>query len=604
MKYIGLKFSAIVVLTVVALGYVLPLKEFGINLPFDTGAYKLGLDLHGGVELDYKIDFDDLKNRGQVYSERDVTEGLKSIVEKRVNSLGTAEPTISTAKYGDESHIIVQIPTQSFDGEGLTDEQLRTKNAEYIARAKDTVGKVVRLEFKEKKTTVTDADKTERMNIAKAMLTEVSAKNAKFADVSKKFAQNNENVGYLTGSSVESAKLPLELSFSGFTSITKTGLTGILEGETEGSYSVGADGTVSKGAGEKIYVIANITKNEEVTKERTISTGASLSGATGTGANATKKESYKTREFTYEAFIISQRPSEWMPAKTTAGKVLDEKYLSRAGVSFSNGFSPQVDLVFNDEGKSIFAELTKRLVGQPIAIFVGGELITAPTVQAIIPDGHAVITGQYTPESAKKLANDINTGIVPAPIYLTSERAIDAKIGKDALHVIIVAGGIGLIAIIIFLTLYYRISGLLAGLALVIYAILLVAIFKVFGIVLTLAGIAGMILSIGLAIDANILIFERTKEELRDGHDMNKSILSGFKMSWTAIWDSHVTSLTSAAVLYIFGTSIIKGFGLALGTGIVLSLFTAISVSRIILLLVGRKLEKHPEAFIGVKIKK
>lgn len=114
MKNLGLKFSAIILASVIALGYILPLKEHGVNLPFDTGTYRLGLDLHGGVELDYKIDFEDLKARGQTYVERDVTEGLKSIIEKRVNSLGTAEPTISTAKYGDESHIIVQIPTQSF----------------------------------------------------------------------------------------------------------------------------------------------------------------------------------------------------------------------------------------------------------------------------------------------------------------------------------------------------------------------------------------------------------------------------------------------------------------------------------------------------------
>jgi protein-export membrane protein SecD len=594
MKYIGLKFSAIVVLTLLSLGFVLPLKEMGISLPIDTGAYKLGLDLHGGVELDYKIDFDDLQKRGQTYNERDVTEGLKSIVEKRVNSLGTAEPTISTAKYGDESHIIVQIPTQSFNGEGLSEEQIREKNAEYIARAKDTIGKVVRLEFKEKKTAITDADKAERLSIAQGVLADVSGKDAKFADISKKYAQNNENVLYLTGSSVEAKQLPLELSFSGFTTLSKTGLTGILEGQTEGAFALGADGKVIQEAGEKVFVVANILKSEEVTREKNIASGS----------GATKKESYKTRLFTYEAIVISQKPSEWMAAKTADGKVLDEKYLVRAGVSFNQGFSPQVDLVFNDEGKGIFAELTKRLIGKQIAIFVGGEMITAPTVQAVIPDGHAVITGQYTPESAKKLANDINTGIVPAPIYLTSERAIDAKIGKDALHVIIVAGAIGLLAIVIFLTWYYRVSGLLAGVALIVYAILLVAIFKAFGIVLTLAGIAGMILSIGLAIDANILIFERTKEALRDGSDMVKSITTGFTKSWSAIWDSHVTSLTSALVLYIFGTSIIKGFGLALLIGILLSLFTAMWVSRVLILLVGRNFEKHPKAFIGITLKK
>lgn len=385
------------------------------------------------------------------------------------------------------------------------------------------------------------------------------------------------------------------MSIDAFKKVTTTGLTEVLEGELAGFYSIGQDGNAVMSPGEKVFILANITANTSATREREVTgTGATNSGST------TKKESFQTRVLSYEALVISQKPSEWTPAKTAGGKLLDEKYLIRAGVNFSQGFSPQVDLTFNDEGKTIFAELTKRLIGKPIAIFVGGELITAPTVQAIIPDGKAVITGQYTAESAKKLASDINTGIVPAPIYLTSERAIDAKIGNDALVVIIQAGAIGLLAIMIFLTFYYRLAGLLAGVALVVYAILLVAIFKSFGIVLSLASIAGMILSIGLAIDANILIFERTKEALRSGMEINKATAIGFTKSWTAIWDSHVTSFSSAVVLYIFGTSLIKGFGLALGVGILLSLFTAMWVSRILVSYAGSKFENNTKAFIGI----
>lgn len=595
MKNLGIKFSAIILLSVVALGYILPLKEYGVNLPFDTGTYRLGLDLHGGVELDYKIDFDDLKSRSQSYNERDVTEGLKSIIEKRVNSLGTAEPTISTAKYGDESHIIVQIPTQSFEGEKLSELELREKNNEYIKKAKDTIGKVVRLEFKEEKTSVTAEDIAARSVIAKAALEEAK-KGGDFAAIAKKYSQNNENTKLVTDKEVDLENLPAELDIEAFKKITTTGLTSLLEGQLAGSLSVGEDGKPAMVAGEKVFVIANITENKEVSRER-VKTGTG--SATGSGEVA-KIETYKTRMFSYEALVISQKPSLWTPAKTTAGKILDEKYLIRAGVNFSQGFSPQVDLTFNDEGKTIFAELTKRLIGKRIAIFVGGELITDPVVQAIIPDGKAVITGQYTAETAKQLSTDINTGIVPAPIYLTSERAIDAKIGSNALVVIIKAGIIGLIAIVLFLTFYYRISGLLAGVALIVYAILLISIFKAFGIVLSLASIAGMILSIGLAIDANILIFERTKEALRVNSDLNRSTALGFAKSWTAIWDSHVTSFSSAVVLYIFGTSLIKGFGLALGIGILLSLFTAMWVSRILVSYVGSKFEHNVKAFIGL----
>ncbi len=453
----------------------------------------------------------------------------------------------------------------------------------------------MRLEFKEQKTEITEADRAERRKIADAAYIELSASGANFASIAAKYTQNSEAVAYSSGTKVETSKLPSELSFSGFTTLTSPGVTKVLEGQLPSSLSLGADRKVEQTPGEKIFIIANLIATTAVTKERP---KATASGSTATGATM---EKYTTREFTYETLTISQKASEWTAAKTADGRILDEKYLSRAGMSQGNGFTPQVDLIFNDEGKAIFGELTKRLIGKPIAIFVGGQLITAPTVQTAITDGHAVITGQYTAESAKKLANDINTGIVPAPIYLTSERSIDAKIGGDALTTIVRAGAIGLIAIVIFLALYYRLSGLLAGIALVIYAVLLVAIFKAFGIVLTLASIAGMILSVGLAIDANILIFERTKEALREGMDLGKAISSGFKKSWTAIWDSHITSVTSAVVLYIFGTSLIKGFGLALGLGILLSLFTAMWVSRILIMLVGTRFEKNTQAFIGQK---
>ncbi len=580
----------------VAFIFVFPWTHFGITLPFETPSFKLWLDLHGGVELDYKIDFDELKKRGAPYNERDVSEGLKSIVEKRVNSLGTAEPTITSASYGGESHIIVQIPTQDFRWEKLSEEQLKEKNNEYIAKAKDTIGKVVRLEFKEQKTEATEADRIARKTLAQDFQKELGADGLNFFQVAKKYATSNERIGYASGSATTET-LPQELTFSGFTNATTAFITPVTLTERAGTYGIDENQQPVKNPGEKGFVIARIMDVKKVQKERSIPT----SGSGNTLSGSPRTEKFDTKEYTYEYVFISEAPSLWMPAKTADGKVLDEKYLTRASVSFSQGFAPQIDLLFNEEGKGIFAELTKRLIGKPLAIYVGGEQLTAPTVQSIIPDGHAVITGRYTADEAKKLANDINTGIVPAPIYLTSERAIDAKIGRDALTVIFKAGIIGLVAIMIFLVIFYRVSGLLAGVALVIYGILLLAIIKLFSVVLTLAGIAGIILSIGLAIDANILIFERTKEALREGSDTTKATVIGFTKSWTAIWDSHITSLTSAVILYIFGISLIKGFGLALGLGIVLSLFTAMWVSRVLILSVGPKFQWREEAFVGLK---
>lgn len=193
-----------------------------------------------------------------------------------------------------------------------------------------------------------------------------------------------------------------------------------------------------------------------------------------------------------------------------------------------------------------------------MAIYVGGELLTAPTVQQAILNGQATINGQRSVTEAQQLVNDINTGIVPAPIYLTSERTIDAKIGNNALSQILVAGLIGLVLILLFLVFFYRLSGLIAGLALVIYTLFLVTIVKMTGVVLTLASVAGVILSIGMAIDANILIFERIREALKDKKPLDSAIKVGFNQSWTAIWDSHVTSLTSAIILFLIGVSLIK----------------------------------------------
>ena len=163
------------------------------------------------------------------------------------------------------------------------------------------------------------------------------------------------------------------------------------------------------------------------------------------------------------------------------------------------------------------------------------------------------------------------------------------------------AGAIGLAVIIVFLTLIYRTGGLLAGIALITYTLILIALVKMTGVVLTLASIAGVILSIGLAIDANILIFERMREALREGKTLEQSVVLGFEKSWTAIWDSHITSLTSAIILYVFGISLIKGFGFMLGLGIVLSLFTAMWVSRILIIAVARKMGRNTKAFIGLK---
>lgn len=233
-------------LAVFASAYILPWKTIGINTPFPVAEYKLGLDLHGGVELDYKIDMADAQKRGTDFQPKDVIEGLKSIVEKRVNSLGTAEPTIQTASYGGEDHIIVQIPTQNFDGETLTAEEKKAKNDEYITKAKDTIGKVVRLEFKEQKTTATDADKKERTDIATKLLSEIQGAKYPFATIATKYKDQYENIEYRAGSG-EISEIPAEFTFTGMESVKTPYVSPkIMETKKGEGYSLGLDNKLEK----------------------------------------------------------------------------------------------------------------------------------------------------------------------------------------------------------------------------------------------------------------------------------------------------------------------------------------------------------------------
>ena len=557
----------IIVWLIVASGlYIVPWNQYGVDNAWLNRPYTLGLDLQWGVELDYKVDLDAVKAQSGTTTEQSIVEGIKSVIDKRVNSLGLAEPTIQTSKYGSDNHIIVQIPTQAHADLGETERKI--KNAEDIKKAKETIGKVVKLEFREERKWVTEADKTERKVLAEKALSEIA--NTPFATVGSKYRDQYENVVY----NIWSGSIPRELTFSGVDALTVfPHRTGVYVAQGDQSYTKDGSGQILATSNPGYAIMQIDAKN-----------------GTGTGAI-----------YTYSYIFVDQRPSLWQAAKTADGKVLGDQYLVNAGVGFTQVGQPQVELLFNSEGKTIFGELTKRLIGKPIAIFVGGQLLTAPTVQSVISDGRAVITGDYTVKWAQTLANDINTGIVPAPIYLTSERTIDAKIWSESLRQILMAGAIGLLIIIVFLVFTYRVSGLLAGVALITYTLILIALVKITGVVLTLASIAGVILSIGLAIDANILIFERMREALADGKTMDQSISLGFEKSWTAIWDSHITSLTSAVILYIFGISLIKGFGFMLGMGIVLSLFTAMWVSRILIIAVGRKIGKNAQIFIGFK---
>ena len=273
---------------------------------------------------------------------------------------------------------------------------------------------------------------------------------------------------------------------------------------------------------------------------------------------------------------------------------LTGKYLKKAELTFDQTtYQPLVSLQFDDEGAKIFEELTARNIGKPLAIYIDGIPISAPTVQEKISQGNAQISGRFTLEEAKTLARNLNAGALPVPITLISQETVGPALGKISLEKSLQAGIWGLIAVVIFMTIFYRLPGLLASLALLIYAILNLVLFKTIPVTLTLAGIGGFLLSIGMAVDGNILIFSRMKEELRQGKTLAIAVEEGFRRAWPAIWDGNFTLLIVAVILFSFGTSFVKGFAFTVIIGTLLSMFSAIIITKSFLrCLIGTALEK------------
>lgn len=513
--------------------YVIPWSAYGITLPFSIADYKLGLDLQWWIELDYKVDLDEAKKVSGFNSEKEkeIVEGLKSIIDKRIETLNISDSIINSASYSSEEHIIVQIPLKWNNS---------LENNENIEKAKKAIWKVVKIEFREKRNEITQEDLAARKVLAEKAIEEI-ASTSNFSLVSEKFKLSYENVTIW---------------------------------ETE--------------------KISDVFKTQEIKQNSIIETTPVAWG----------DEWYlivsEPVEKTYKYIFISKVPSDWKPAMDSKWRILNDQYFVKSSVQFNEAFTPMVELTFNDEWAKIFGELSTRLVGQQMAIFVWGELLTAPNINEPILWGKAVITWSYTPEEAKELAQNINTWVVPAPIYLTSEKTIDSTLWVSSLEKLIFAWVAWFLSILLFLVITYRFAWLMSAVALLMYIVLVLGIIKLFWVVLTLASIAWLILSIGMAIDANILIFERIKDELSGWKSLKDAISIWFKESWSAIWDSHVTWVIVAAILYIFGINMIKGFWLMLWIWIVVSLFSAMWISRILLVLLA-DIKMSEKAYIGLK---
>ena len=269
---------------------------------------------------------------------------------------------------------------------------------------------------------------------------------------------------------------------------------------------------------------------------------------------------------------------------------LTGRYLETAALEFAGANSgqlsnePLVSVRFTDEGKSLFAEITGANVGRQLGIFLDGELLSAPVINESIPGGTAIISGGFTPEEARELAKNLSFGALPVPIELQSTQTIGASLGAEVLDRGIEAGMLGLSLVLLFMMLWYRLPGVVAGVALLSYITIMLALFQLVPVTLTAAGLAGFVLSLGMAVDANVLVFERMKEEYRSGSGSREAATTGFKRAWSAIRDGNITSLLSAIILFWFGTSLVKGFALVFGLGVLVSMFSALVITRTLLI--------------------
>ncbi len=278
----------------------------------------------------------------------------------------------------------------------------------------------------------------------------------------------------------------------------------------------------------------------------------------------------------------------YLEFQTEDGKtVLTGRQLKTAQEGKGPGGQAEVNLEFEPDGARIFAEVTAANVGKPIRILLDGKVIQAPNVREAIPNGKAQISPYESLEAAHNVAILLRSGALPVKLEVMEKRSVGPTLGADSLNKSITAGVAGCIAILIFMIGYYRVPGLVANLALVIYTLLVLLVFAAMHVTMTLPGVAGFLLSMGMAVDTNIIIFERLKEELWAGKTLRSAIDAGFKRAFVAVLDSHITTLIAGIILYYFGTGPIKGFGITLSIGVLASLFTAVAMTRWILHLVA-----------------
>ena len=607
----------IIIAIIVALaGAILGFQKISLG-EFERGGdtplgLSLGLDLQGGGHLVYQANLTDPETGAALEVSEDQMESLKRAIERRVNSAGLGEPIIQIL--GDD-RLLVQLP-------GVTD----------LQRAKDLIGETARLEFKRRELNVPrEADEistddvlsvtvdflpepdleedepveTETESEDEPAETETESEDEQPADTESEDAESGQPAAPDVPAEAEE---PLDRPIAFLVEFTDAGaleFQAILDRVT-GKYIEAVTQLQIGERGYPSFIEVLVDGSQQLRYQITPLAIAQMETST-TYAFLVPEEVTTNEQPPLEVMKERVGDSAQIRFIELQGSVdedtgLTGDDLSRAfpGQHTASGL-PIVNLEFDDRGTRIFGELTQDIIVKQqdtgirdqVAIFLDGNELISPEVNAVITSGTAIIEGRqdFTIERVRNLALLLESGRLPIPIELIQERGVDAILGADSLAKSVVAGLIGLALVLVFMVLYYRLPGLVAAVALVIYVSIVLAIFKIVPVTLTLSGVAAVILSIGMAVDANILIFERMKEELRAGRTLLSSINFGFDRAWPAIRDGNVSTLITCAILFWFadqlGASIVQGFAVSLAIGVGVSMFTAITVSRTLLRVVA-----------------
>lgn len=523
----------------------------------------LGLDLQGGTSLVYEADVSEISSEEQP----EAMAGIRDVLERRINAFGVSEPVIQTNRAGDSWRVLVELP-------GITD----------INEAVKEIGETPLLEFKVESNEVSEEQLTtiRDMNVESKIIAEEVLQKAlagddfvELATLESQDSGSSENGGDL-GYFGRGAMVPEfeEAAFNGEVGAVYPELV-----ESEFGYHIIKIEDKTTGIINELNGVTTETSAEEANTEV---------------VEPVEEAAVKASHILIQK--VPEDPSLFGPSYENTE--LTGKYLDGSAVQFDqNTGVPMVGLTFDKAGADLFEQITKDHIGETVAIYLDGEPISTPVVNDVISGGEAVIEGDFTHEEANLLARRLNAGALPVKIELVNQRNVGPTLGAEAIQRSVVAGVLGLIFLAGFMIVFYRWPGFVAVLSLGAYGLILLAIFKLWPITLTLSGVAGFILSLGIAVDANVLIFERLKEELRKGKSLQSAIDDGFKRAWLSIRDSNVSSLITCLILTWFGTSVIKGFAVTLAIGIALSMFSAITITRTLLKVLPVKNKK----FYGMK---